>query len=165
MNAITEGFETLAERRAAHRKVRADLTELREAHAKAGEKAKRLRVRFADVAGDPAEAEKVAAEIATTERTAQEHERLVAEYAAQERQAQAAINGAERAIVALHQRRRGLEETLGDSAAKRAQLARKAEEAERTADARRDLLAQHDAVMGSVKAQLADVSEPEPEAA
>ena len=160
MNAITQALEALAHRRAAHRKVRADLADLREAHAKAGEKVTRLRARFADVAGDPAEAEKVVASITTTEQVAQEQERLVAGHVAQERRAQLALDGAERAVTQLRARRRDLEQTLGGSAGRRAQLVRQVEQAERTADARRDLVKQHDATVRLMEAQLADVAEP-----
>ena len=44
MSTISQVFETLAERRAEHRKTRADLAKLRETHAAAGKKLEHLRL-------------------------------------------------------------------------------------------------------------------------
>ena len=161
MNAITQAFEALAERRAAHHKTRADLAELREAHTKAGDRVKRLRVRFADVAGDAAEAERAASEISTVEHLAAEQVRLISGHQASERSAQEAVHRAEREVSRLRQRRRDLEQILTRTAEDRAKLVHRAEQAERTAEARRGLVVEHDRAVSSLKAEFSGLAEPE----
>lgn len=161
MSTISEAFDAIAQRKAEYRQARADLTALHQEHSRTRKRLEALRAEFATVATNAAKAEKIAARIGAAERLEAEQARLMLEREARVKAADRQVQAAERDLSRLRQRRRDVAERLHRAQGERARLARQAEEAQRAADRQRDLLAQHDAVLRRLEAELADLAEPE----
>ena len=161
MITISQALDALTERQAEHRKVCAGLAEMRQTHTRSGERLTSLRAQFAGVANDPAKGEKIATKIGAVERVTHEQKMLIAGHVARERAAQGMVHAAERKIAQLRERRRDLEQILIRTAGDRAKLVHRAEQAERMAEQRRELVAEHDRAVRHLAAEFAGLAEPE----